>query len=145
MATIHGTCPGSFEPVREALARNLDPGEDVGSSAAVVIAGELVVDIWGGFIDPERTRPWQRDTIVNTFSTTKTMTALCALVLADRGELDLGAPVAKYWPEFAAAGKERVEVRHLLSHSSGLRERDPPLHGRLCQRPPFTVILPDLP
>src|SRR5262245_3127463 len=120
MATIHGTCPGSFEPVREALARNLDAGEDIGSSAAVVSDGELVVDIWGGFIDAERTRTWQRDTIVNMFSTTKTMTALCALVLADRGELDLDAPVAKYWPEFAAAGKERIEVRHLLSHSAGL-------------------------
>src|SRR5262245_14119511 len=120
MATIHGTCPDSFEPVSEAWAKNLDAGEDIGSSAAVVIEGELVVDIWGGFIDPERTRPWQRDTIVNNFSTTKTMTALCALVLADRGELDLDAPVAKYWPEFAEAGKARVQVRHLLSHSAGL-------------------------
>src|SRR5262245_25561378 len=120
MATIHGTCPGSFEAVREALAKNLDAGEDIGSSAAVVIEGELVVDIWGGFIDPERTRPWQRDTIVQTFSTTKTMTALCALVLADRGELDLGAPVAKYWPEFAAEGKSAIEVRQLLGHASGL-------------------------
>jgi CubicO group peptidase (beta-lactamase class C family) len=79
-----------------------------------------VVDVWGGSADRDRTRPWQRDTIANVFSVTKTMTALCALVLADRGELDLAAPVARYWPEFAAAGKDGVLVRHLLGHTAGL-------------------------
>jgi CubicO group peptidase (beta-lactamase class C family) len=106
--------------VAHALARNLEHGADIGASVAVVIDGEPVVDIWGGHRDPERTQPWERDTIVNVFSTTKTMTALCALILADRGELDLHAPVARYWPEFGQAGKERIEVRHLLGHTSGL-------------------------
>jgi CubicO group peptidase (beta-lactamase class C family) len=106
--------------VREALEKSLDSGDDIGASVAVLIDGEPVVDIWGGYLDKERTQPWQRDTIINNFSTTKTMTALCALILADRGELDLHAPVAKYWPEFAAAGKERIEVRHLLGHTAGL-------------------------
>src|SRR5213079_3159715 len=77
--------------------------------------------------DAGRTVPWERDTIVNVFSVTKTMTALCALVLADRDELDLDAPVARYWPEFAAAGKERVLVRHLLSHTAGLPDWDGPV------------------
>jgi CubicO group peptidase (beta-lactamase class C family) len=79
-----------------------------------------VVDLWGGFADEARTRPWERDTIVNVYSTTKTMTALTALLLADRGELDFDAPVARYWPEFAANGKAGVKVSHLMSHSAGL-------------------------
>jgi CubicO group peptidase (beta-lactamase class C family) len=79
-----------------------------------------VVDIWGGYFDEAHTRPWERDTIVNSFSTTKTMTALSALILADRGVIDLNAPVAKYWPEFAAEGKRDIEVRHLLGHTAGL-------------------------
>jgi CubicO group peptidase (beta-lactamase class C family) len=114
---IEGYCDERFADVRETLAANLDRGEDVGASVAIFLDGEPVVDIWGG-----RTQDgaWERDTIINVWSITKTMTALCALVLADRGELDLHAPVAKYWPEFAAAGKERVEVRHLLGHTAGL-------------------------
>ena len=121
MATeIQGNCEPRFERVRTVLAGQIDGGLDVGASVAVALDGELVVDIWGGHQDPARTRAWERDTIVNVFSTTKTMTALCALMLADRGELDLHAPVARYWPEFAAAGKERIEVRHLLGHTAGL-------------------------
>ena len=117
---IHGTVAPGFEGVREALANNLRSGADVGCSAAVTIDGELVADVWGGHLDPARTQPWLEDTIVNVWSTTKTMTALSALVLADRGELDLHAPVARYWPEFKAGGKEDVEVAHLLSHTAGL-------------------------
>jgi CubicO group peptidase (beta-lactamase class C family) len=120
MSKIQGTWRDEFSEVKDALAKNLDTGEDVGASAAVFMDGKPVVDIWGGYFDEARTRPWLRDTIVNNFSTTKTMTALCVLILADRGELDLHAPVKKYWPEFAAAGKERVEVRHFLGHTSGL-------------------------
>lgn len=120
MANVQGICKDDFIGVREVFENSLDSGDDIGASAAVFIDGEPVVDLWGGFLDKERTQPWQRDTIINNFSTTKTMTALCALILADRGELDLHAPVAKYWPEFAAAGKERVEVRHLLGHTAGL-------------------------
>jgi CubicO group peptidase (beta-lactamase class C family) len=101
------------------LAASLDD-QDVGASVAVYLDGEPVVDIWGGYADAERTRPWERDTITCVWSTTKTMTALCALILADRGEIDLDAPVARYWPEFAAAGKEKVLLRHVLGHTSGL-------------------------
>jgi CubicO group peptidase (beta-lactamase class C family) len=120
MSKIQGTWTDEFSEVKDAFAKNLDSGEDIGASAAVFIDGEPVVDIWGGYFDETRTRPWERDTIVNNMSTTKTMTTLCALILADRGELDLHAPVKKYWPEFAAAGKERVEVRHFLGHTSGV-------------------------
>jgi len=120
MAEVHGVCDERFEGVRTALSSTLDQGLDVGASAAVVIDGQPVVDVWGGFADEARTTPWDRDTIVNVWSTTKTMAALCALILADRGDLDLDAPVARYWPEFKAAGKEGVEVRHLLSHTAGL-------------------------
>jgi len=120
MANIQGFCSDEFHGVREACEKNLDSGADIGASVAVFLDGEPVVDIWGGWLDKERTQPWQRDTIINNFSTTKTMAALCMLLLADRGELDLNAPVAKYWPEFAAAGKERVKVRHFLGHTAGL-------------------------
>src|SRR6202050_4655418 len=120
MAEVHGTCEPRFEPVRATLADQLETGADLGASVAVFLHGEPVVDIWGGWADAEKTRPWEQDTITNVWSTTKTMTFLCALMLADRGELDFYAPVARYWPEFASAGKGAVEVRHLMSHSAGL-------------------------
>ena len=120
MAEVHGRCDERFAAVRDAFAKNLDDGLDVGACAAVTVDGELVVDIWGGYTDEARTAPWRQDTLINVWSTTKTMTALCALILADSGELDLHAPVARYWPEFAAAGKDAVEVRHLLGHTAGL-------------------------
>jgi len=115
-----GIVEDRFAPVRTAFEANLASGEDVGASYCVTLEGETVVDLWGGFADAGRTRPWTRDTIVNVYSTTKTMTALTALLVADRGELDFDAPVARYWPEFAAAGKADVKVSHLMSHSAGL-------------------------
>jgi CubicO group peptidase (beta-lactamase class C family) len=126
MAEIHGSYDNLFTAVPSVLATLLDAG-DTGGAAAVYVDGEPVVDVWGGFTDGARTRPWQRDTIVNVWSVTKTMTALCALMLADRGELDLDAPVVRYWPEFAAAGKQGVLVRHLLSHTAGLPDWDGPV------------------
>ena len=126
MAQTHGTCASRFSGVRETLEESLE-ADDVGASVAVYLDGEPVVDLWGGYADAARTTPWQRDSILNTWSTTKTMTALCALILADRGDLDLAAPVARYWPEFAAAGKQDVEVRHLLSHTAGLPTWDEPM------------------
>ncbi len=93
---------------------------EVGASFAVTINGKHVIDIWGGHADAAQTRPWKKDTIVNVYSTTKVMTAICIHMLVDRGLLDLDAPVAKYWPEFAQAGKENLPVRYLLSHTSGL-------------------------
>jgi CubicO group peptidase (beta-lactamase class C family) len=120
MAEIHGTCDDRFEQVSNVFSANLDAGHDLGASVAVVVAGEPVVDIWGGYVDEAKSTPWEKDTIINVWSTTKTMAALCSLILADRGELDLYAPVAKYWPEFAAGGKGEIEFRHILSHTSGL-------------------------
>ena len=117
---VHGDCDERFAAVRQALADNLASGADLGASVAVYVDGEPVVDIWGGWADSARTRPWERDTILNVWSTTKTMTALCALILADAGDLDFDAPVSTYWPEFAAAGKQAVQVRHLMSHTAGL-------------------------
>jgi CubicO group peptidase (beta-lactamase class C family) len=126
VANIEGKCEDRFGAVGETLAASLD-ADDVGASAAVYVDGEPVVDIWGGYADAARTLPWERDTITNVWSTTKTMTALSSLVLADRGELDLDAPVATYWPEFAANGKEGVRVRHLLGHTAGLPAFDGPM------------------
>jgi CubicO group peptidase (beta-lactamase class C family) len=120
VAEIHGDYEQRFARVADVLAANLDSGQDIGASVAVVLDGQPVVDIWGGYKDPDATEPWERDTIVNVFSTTKTMTALCALILADRGELDFHTPVAHYWLEFAQAGKDRIEVRHLMGHTAGL-------------------------
>ena len=127
MAEIHGTCEPRFESVRTTLAGQLDRGEDVGASVAVLVHGEPVVDIWGGWADPEHTRPWERDTLTNVWSTTKTMTFLCMLMLHDRGELDFHAPVATYWPEFAQAGKEKIEVRHIMGHTAGLSGWEVPM------------------
>ncbi|MGR7024743.1 serine hydrolase domain-containing protein [Geodermatophilus sp. URMC 62] len=119
MAEVHGSCDDRFSGVREALERQLD-GDELGASVAVDLDGETVVDLWGGYRDLDRTTPWTEDTIVNGWSTTKTVLALAALLLVERGELDVYAPVADYWPEFAARGKKDVEVRHLLSHTSGV-------------------------
>ena len=109
-----------FASVQGVFDQNLESGADLGASFCATRNGETVVDIWGGFADKDQTIPWSRDTIVNVYSTTKTMTALTALLLADRGALDFDKPVAHYWPEFAAAGKADVKVSHLMSHSSGL-------------------------
>lgn len=119
MAEIQGTFDERFKEVVDVLSTNLDSGKDVGASVCVVHDGRTVVDVWGGTIDDEGT-PWAEDTIINVWSTTKTMTALAALILADRDELDLHAPVARYWPEFAANGKDAVTTAHLLSHTAGL-------------------------
>ena len=143
MAQTEGTCDTRFEGVRDTLATSLDQ-DDVGGSVAVYLDGEPVVDLWGGYADAERTHPWQRDTITNVWSTTKTMTALCALILADRGVIDLDAPVATYWPEFAAAGKENVLVRHVLGHTAGLPSWDTPVTlEQLYDWPTVTALLAD--
>jgi CubicO group peptidase (beta-lactamase class C family) len=118
--SVQGHTHDRYAGVRAAFEGNLANGQDIGAAFCATVEGETVVDLWGGFADPALTRPWRRDTIVNVYSTTKTMTALTALLVADRGELDFDAPVARYWPEFAANGKAGVKVRHLMSHSSGL-------------------------
>jgi CubicO group peptidase (beta-lactamase class C family) len=118
--TAEGFIHDKYAAVRAAFENNLKSGADLGASFCATVEGETVVDIWGGWADVAMTRPWEKDTIVNVWSTTKTMTALTALLIADRGELDFDAPVAKYWPEFAANGKGAIKVSHLMSHSAGL-------------------------
>jgi CubicO group peptidase (beta-lactamase class C family) len=119
-STLHGTADGRFDTLRALLQDNIDSGEELGVSVAVDLGGETVVDLWGGHADADRTTPWAEDTIVNVWSCTKTVTSLAALMLVDRGLLDVFEPVATYWPEFAANGKESIEVRHLMSHTSGV-------------------------
>jgi CubicO group peptidase (beta-lactamase class C family) len=126
MTDLLGKCDDQFESVRSALARNLDSGEELGASLVLDIDGDIVVDLWGGFCDEGRTVPWSEHTITNVWSSTKTVTSLAALMLVDRGQLDVDAPVARYWPEFAAQGKQDVLVRHILSHASGVSGLDQP-------------------
>lgn len=115
-----GFALAEFASVRSLFEANVANGLDLGASFSASVEGQTVIDLWGGWADVQRTRPWNEDTIVNLYSMAKTMTALCALVLIDRGELDPDAPVARYWPEFAANGKSKIKVRHLLSHTAGL-------------------------
>lgn len=123
---VHGTADARFDKVRSLLAENIRSGVEVGASIAVDLHGEMVADLWGGYADADRTKPWSADTILNVWSSTKTVTALAALMLVDRGDLDVFEPVATYWPEFAANGKEAVEVRHIMSHTSGVSGWDTP-------------------
>jgi CubicO group peptidase (beta-lactamase class C family) len=117
---ILGTCDARFAAVRDALADNFGHHDELGAAVAVALDGEPVVDIWAGWMDANRTRPWERDTLVDVFSVGKAMAAICVLLLVERGDIDLESPVAHYWPEFAAAGKSEVTVRMLLGHRAGL-------------------------
>jgi CubicO group peptidase (beta-lactamase class C family) len=117
---ILGYCDERFAGVRTALEGNFRDHRELGAAVAVTIGGEPVVDIWAGWADEARTRPWEGDTLVAVFSVGKAMAALAVLMLAERGELDLDAVVASYWPEFAARGKDSVTVRMLLSHRAGI-------------------------
>ncbi|MEU9212336.1 serine hydrolase domain-containing protein [Streptomyces sp. NPDC048415] len=130
---VQGHCDARFTAVRAAFEENFRDRDELGAAVAVTLDGETVVDLWAGWADAAHTRPWERETLVNVWSTSKGPTALCAHILADRGLLDFDAPVAAYWPEFAAAGKESVLVRHLLSHRAGLAGlRVPHTFAQLC-------------
>ena len=109
-----------FKSLNQILERQIDADYDLGASMALAVDGEIVLDVWGGWADEEHTKPWEADTITNVWSTTKTMTAISALLLMERGSLDPDATVASYWPEFAQNGKEDIRVRHILSHTSGV-------------------------
>ncbi len=124
MVEIKGFCEKQFEAVKSAFRENFDRGTEVGASFAATLNGKIVVDIWGGYKDAAKTQAWEQDTLVNVYSTTKVMAALCLHILIDRKMVELDAPVAKYWPDFAQAGKENVLVRHVLSHSSGITRFD---------------------
>ncbi|HEX5068467.1 MAG TPA: serine hydrolase domain-containing protein [Myxococcota bacterium] len=119
---IQGRVEPGFEAVREAFAHNFEAHSEVGAAVCIYRGGAPVVDLWGGRADPESGRPWQRDTLAIVFSTTKGITAACIARLAERGELDVEAPVARYWPEFAANGKADIRVCDVMSHRAGLAE-----------------------
>ena len=124
MVEIHGTCADGFEPVRDAFAKNFEAGAEQGASVAMTVDGEFVVDLWAGERN-DAGDPWEADTIVNVYSTTKTMAATSVLMCIDRGLLDPDEPVATYWPEFAANGKEGVTVAHVMAHAAGVSGFDP--------------------
>ncbi|WP_433761826.1 serine hydrolase domain-containing protein [Nocardia sp. CA-135398] len=124
---IDGVVASGFEAVREVFAANFAERGDVGAAVTVYRNGQPVVDLWGGLADPEGERPWERDTMQLVYSATKGVTATVAHLLAQRGELDLDAPVARYWPEFAAADKGDIPVRWLLTHQAGLAALDKPV------------------
>jgi len=125
---LAGHCDARFAAVQEAFANNFAVHDEVGAAVCIEVDGQRVVDLWGGHLDVARTRPWQRDTLVNVYSVGKGVLALVALCAVERGLLDLDAPVSRYWREFAAGDKGDVSVRCLLSHRAGLpavRERLP--------------------
>ncbi len=127
--TLNGHCDSRFAPLAEAFARLFDNPQERGAALCLEVAGETVVDLWGGGADKDGEQPWQRDTILNLFSCTKTFTAVAVLQLVAEGKLELDAPVARYWPEFAQAGKAGITVRQFLCHRAGLpalREQLPP-------------------
>lgn len=117
---IDGRCDPRFEPLRDLLASRLANGADHGASVALTVDGELVVDMWGGWADAAGTRSWDADTLVLVMSITKALTGICGNICIERGLLDPQAPVSRYWPEFAAQGKESVLVQHVFDHRAGL-------------------------
>ena len=120
MAPVQGQCSERFEPLRQVFESLLRSDADLGASLALTVDGHFEVDLWGGWMDEARTRPWEEDTVVNVWSTTKTMTSLAALLLVDRGELDVDAPISRYWPEFGAVGKQDITLAQVLSYTSGV-------------------------
>lgn len=116
----HGSIAPSFEKVRDVFAANFERQHEVGAAVCVFYQGQKVVDIWGGHRDGARTQPWQEETLVNVWSTTKGAMAACVARLVAQGKLDLSKPVADYWPEFASAGKGTITVAQLFSHQAGL-------------------------
>jgi CubicO group peptidase (beta-lactamase class C family) len=130
-ASVSGDCDPRFARVREEFERNFEERGEVGAAVAVTVRGETVVDLWGGWADAARTRRWERDTLVAVWSMGKAVTSVCLLRLVDAGLVDLDAPVARYWPEFARAGKDTLPVRYLLSHQAGLPAVRKPLPAGL--------------
>lgn len=127
---ISGYCEEKFSKVKKVFEKNLNDGKECGASFSVTIEGKTVIDLWGGYADAAKTKPWQKDTIVNVYSTTKCATAICVLMLADKKIIDIDAPVADYWPEFAQSGKEKITIGHLLSHTAGLPGFDETLDNK---------------
>jgi len=118
--SIRGSCAPEFDRVRAAFEQNFAERNENGAAVAVWVDGDLVVNLWGGYTDAARTQPWQQDTLASVFSGSKGLTSTCVHLLADRGEIDLHAPVAAYWPEFGQAGKESITVATVMGHRSGV-------------------------
>ncbi|KAF3035548.1 hypothetical protein E8E12_003689 [Didymella heteroderae] len=127
MVKVNGTCDSRFTAVKDLLQANIDANEELGASLVVNINGENVVDIWGGHADPIKSKPWDANTITNVWSSSKTVVSLAALLLIDRDLLDPFEKVSKYWPEFGVNGKQDIQVRHFLSHSSGISGWEGPI------------------
>lgn len=139
---VEGVCERRFEGVKSLLQSFLDSGEELGASIVINVDGEDVVDIWGGHADAERTRRWEKDTITNVWSTSKLISSFAALKLISRGLLSHTEKVATYWPEFGANGKENIEVRHILSHSSGVSGWEKKMSvDDICDLPTATALL----
>lgn len=142
MDLVHGIYDERFGQLKKLLLQFIESGEELGGSIIVNIDGQDVVDIWGGYFDEGRTQTWEKDTITNVFSTTKTVTALAGLMLVDRGLLDLNAKVSQYWPEFSQCGKEDIEVRHVLTHNTGLPGWEQPVSLEdVCEFKKATAML----
>jgi CubicO group peptidase (beta-lactamase class C family) len=124
---LDGFCDPRFAAVRAAFVNNFAERGEPGAAVAVSLKGRPVVDMWGGWADRARAVPWQSDTLVNFFSVSKALCTICALKLVEQGRLDLDAPAARVWPEFAGAGKEAVTLRHILTHQAGLPSLHEPL------------------
>ncbi|WP_102142389.1 serine hydrolase domain-containing protein [Mycobacterium hubeiense] len=117
---INGSCSAGFDKVRDAFEQNFTDRGDIGAAVAVWVDGDLVVNLWGGSADADGRRPWRQDTLASIFSGSKGLTSTCVHLLADRGELDLDAPIAAYWPEFAQAGKQDITLAMVMGHRSGV-------------------------
>ncbi|MEV6905038.1 serine hydrolase domain-containing protein [Amycolatopsis sp. NPDC051372] len=143
-APVHGEVADGFEKVAFAFERNFAEGGELGAAVSVVVRGRAVVDLWGGWVDPQCAVEWRRQTLTNIWSTTNGLVAIAALQLVESGDLDVDAPVARYWPEFASAGKGDIPVRWLLSHRSGVTGV-PPEHplgvDDLLDWPKMTLVL----
>lgn len=130
-ATIAGDCDPAFLPLRDAFAANFALHGELGAAVAVMRHGRMVVDLWGGWRDPARSLPWQRDTMVCMMSVAKAVTALCVHLLVDDGRIDLDAPVARYWPEYGCHGKQETPVRWALCHLAGVPVVQGPPRGAI--------------
>ena len=135
-APLHGDVAPGFEAVHTAFARNFTERGELGAACTIYYRGEKVVDLWGGYRDPQKQLPWQEDTMVLVFSSTKGLAGLAMALAHSRGLFDYDAPIASYWPEFAHNGKEHITVRQLLAHEAGLCSIDEPL-------PPAVLANPD--
>ena len=128
MAKVQGHCDPKFAKLQTLFQQMIETGEETGASMVANIDGKVVLDMWGGYMDQTKEKKWEKDTIVNVWSSTKTIAALAVLMCADRGLLSPHDKVAKHWPEFAQNGKENIEIRHLMSHTSGVSGWDKPIN-----------------